>query len=310
MKRILHIVNGAAVSGSLRSPDISDIAYWVESLYQGPLSVTDDITFSTLRRAYWQEVAFWSPDWILNTENEHRPLSTTTQLISELSVYDSIILWFEFDLYDQTMLWYILRQFSQHIEKLPSLFLISPDTFPGVPDFRGLGELRSDQLHQLLGSEERVTSQHISAAIEAWEAYASGDKDQMVSFMKKPQHLPHAKRALSAWLDQEKVSPVMLGGIQRMLLTIIARLGSAPFVRIIGEIMLRYNPDFGLSDRAAAEYIVTLSENPRGLIEFVEGEQSITWKSLGEVFEWGVLTKRGIHIRITESGRMLAQKIT
>jgi len=296
MQPTLHIVNGASVAGNLRTTGIFDIAYWHEALYMGPLKATDDAAFTSMRKDYWLSRQPWPPDWVLMNEKEQRLFPNITQLIPELKNYSSIILWFEFDLYDQTMLWYILRQFHLHPDQLPQLFLISPDTFPGIPDFHGLGQLHPEQLQQLIGTEKAVIQEEITAAIEAWEAYASGNEEKMIALIENQSPLPYLKRALTAHLEQFPQVPTMLGKIQLLMLHTINHLESPLVWRVVGEAMACSNPDYGLSDTAALDLLVRMSEDARGLIEFTHD---------GETVEWDFEKVKETRVVVTENGKHL-----
>jgi hypothetical protein len=54
-------------------------------------------------------------------------------------------------------------------EKVVSLVCVG--SFPGRPDFKGLGELSPDQLRSLLGTRIRVTEEQLSLAQRAWAAF-------------------------------------------------------------------------------------------------------------------------------------------
>ncbi len=197
MKPDLNIVNGGSLAGSLRETGkVSNTLFWRDALYMGPLPLTDDVAFTHVRNEYWGQPA----DWILHTNTVSHFFPTLTDVIPRFSEYGRIVLWFEFDLYDQSMLWYILRQLQQSSIEIPPLYIISPDSFPGIPDFRGMGQLHPKQLEQFFGTEVAVTSAQCSAAATAWEVYTSADEETINRYAQKPNPLPFVSRALNARL--------------------------------------------------------------------------------------------------------------
>lgn len=290
----LHITNGAALAGSLRETGLAnDMAYWREALYQGPLQVTDDLSFAKLRSQYWELPA----DWLLHTSHLTETYPTLTALLPKLRTYSAITLWFEFDLYDQSILWYILRQLENECEQLPPISLISPDEFPGEPDFRGMGQLQPAQLKELLGTEKLLTPADFASCREAWEAYASGNPEKEVHFLSSPTSLPYAKRALQAHLNQRPQPPYNLGEIQLQLLQCIGKLENPLVYRVVGETMATYDRDYGLSDRAALEWLQALAADPRHLIQFTD--------QAGAPKKWVVEDIRTTHLALTAAGKAL-----
>jgi hypothetical protein len=287
MKKDLHIVNGASLAGSLRETGkISDVTYWHEALYMGPLKVLDDPSFTDMRKEYWGRPT----NWVLSDEKGSHFFTNLDSLMAKLTAHESITLWFEFDLFDQSMLWYILRQFKQYPDTLPPLFLISPDTLPGIEDFRGMGQLQPGQLLQLLGTEQPVSKDQMVAAEQLWEVYASANNEEMERLSTQDSPLPYANRALRAHLKQIPQSSRQLGDIQQTMVDIISRLGHIKVYRVIGEIIGTYDRDYGLSDLAALELLAELGDNSRDIIEFTINGKVVDWDP-GKVAEMAVRCK-------------------
>jgi len=67
---------------------------------------------------------------------------------------------------------------------LPAIYLICPDDFPGVKDFRGMGELNGEQLEYLFDNI-RVQLGEIDFAIAAgaWVNYINDDAEKLKSYL-------------------------------------------------------------------------------------------------------------------------------
>ena len=70
--------------------------------------------------------------------------------------YDELILWFEHDLFDQLNLIQVLTWIREHVPASKPVSLICVGSFPGRPDFKGLGELTPKELGPLFATRQRV----------------------------------------------------------------------------------------------------------------------------------------------------------
>ena len=64
--------------------------------------------------------------------------------------YGELVLWFEHDLFDQLNLIQLLTWIRVRLPASKPVSLICIGSFPGRPDFKGLGELLPDELASLL----------------------------------------------------------------------------------------------------------------------------------------------------------------
>ena len=61
----------------------------------------------------------------------------------------NIFAWFEFDLFCQINMVAVLSGLNSRLNAEQKVSLICPSDFPGIDDFRGLGQLSSSQLRVL-----------------------------------------------------------------------------------------------------------------------------------------------------------------
>jgi hypothetical protein len=169
----LHIVNGDSVGEKLigKLAEGSDILVWREILTFGPVfEQLSDSSNGMHPRASFLHSTLGIPVnlYIDNVTAQHAALRKTDS-------YDEVILWFEYDLFDVTILMYLLHWFYDN--KLPSskLQLLWIGTFPGKPNFKGLGELSSEQLLSLIDTWHEVSEEELRLGSEAWKAYTSSD---------------------------------------------------------------------------------------------------------------------------------------
>lgn len=161
----LHILNGdATLTGFNQTGLDGEVLVWREVFSEGPLAARLDADFWN-RRANWISSVFedaagsYQENVLLELEKLNEP-------------YDEINLWFEFDLHCQVNLLGVMQLLKQEVDlTAPALYLICPDSFPGVEDFRGMGQLNGDQLEDLYDTRLHLTEYDFIIATEAWQKY-------------------------------------------------------------------------------------------------------------------------------------------
>src|ERR1700761_1448616 len=141
MSTILHILNGDSTAHSFGHTGLEgDVLVWREILSQGPLQ--ENIASG----------AFWSAReaWICKTFKDtpgHYQEYVLNPLAKLSEPYEEINLWFEFDLHCQANMLGVMAMMRRRTDlSAPAIYLVCPFEYPGVADFRGMGELDSDQL--------------------------------------------------------------------------------------------------------------------------------------------------------------------
>ena len=97
--------------------------------------------------------------------------------------HDEIVLWFEHDLFCQVHLVYLLDWFARRDRGHTRLSLICIDRFPGIENFRGLGELNEEQLKSLLPQRTLISESQLELGARAWAAYSSSTPKQIESLI-------------------------------------------------------------------------------------------------------------------------------
>ena len=168
---MLHIHNGDSTAGTLREFGFpGEHKAFQEVLMEGPAP-------GGLSPGEWLEVRarFLAEAYELKVENCEKDLRDQEAWLRRFSEHDETILWFEHDLFCQINLIYLLDWFSKQSMGKTRLSLICVGEFPGVEDFRGLGQLTSEQLASLFDHRREVTDAELSLAARAWAAYCSAD---------------------------------------------------------------------------------------------------------------------------------------
>ena len=136
---MLHVTNGDSTTATMERAGLAgDLLPWRDVLHEGPVP---DLPHDELRRVRADYLATLGP--VETAEVEAELLVRDERLAGAVDSCEPVVLWFEHDLYDQLQLIQILAglpDFPTRVE------LICIGTFPGRPDFHGLGELEPGEL--------------------------------------------------------------------------------------------------------------------------------------------------------------------
>jgi hypothetical protein len=174
--RFLHVANGTCTTRTIEAAGIPGAcSIWADPLYEGPVpGGLNDIELVDVRTRYlagpadmtWAARAGNNPS--VDPANDLRQWRAT---IERQESYDELILWFEHDLFDQLNLIQLLTWIREHLAATKPVSLICVGSFPGRPDFKGLGELTPDELASLLETRQPVSDPHYELARRAWRAF-------------------------------------------------------------------------------------------------------------------------------------------
>jgi len=148
---------------------------WADPLNEGPVpDGLSDTELLDVRRQYLTEPGdlIWGTwagsDPALDPANDLREWRAA---IERHESYDELVLWFEHDLFDQLNLIQLLTWIHDRVPPSKLVSLICIGSFPGRPDFKGLGELTPEELAPLLETRQPVSGPQYDLARRAWQAF-------------------------------------------------------------------------------------------------------------------------------------------
>lgn len=166
---MLHIANGHSLTSLIERAGIpGEMEVWADPLHEGPVPAVAPAALRAVRAAYLTDAAGGSSD-----REMLAALESTQRVVEESGTQDEIVLWYEHDLFDQLNLVHLLDalQVGHH----PHVSLVSINTFPGHPFFKGMGELQSADIAALFTRRVPVTHAHYETASLAWSAFRAED---------------------------------------------------------------------------------------------------------------------------------------
>jgi hypothetical protein len=240
---MLHIHNGDSTATTLREFGFhGEHVAFQEVLMAGP-------TPASLSGDKWMDVRakFLSEEYDLKLDDCKSDLLKQEATLQRFSEYDEIILWFEHDLFCQINLIYLLGWFSKQPLDKTRLSLICIGEFPGVKDFRGLGQLTGEQLASLFDGRHEVTEQELRLASRAWAGYCSANPEAIERLLEEgTSALPFLESALRLHLARFPSLRNGLGRIENKALELISE-GATGFKSLFPRFAAA-EPVYGLGD--------------------------------------------------------------
>jgi hypothetical protein len=240
---MLHIHNGDSSANTAKESSLPGEHFaWREALIDGPNpGGLEGEEWRNLRAEHLSEA------YGIDENQCRQELWAQEQKLARFSDHEEVVLWFEHDLFCQTILIYLLNWFGEQELGKTKLSLVCIGDFPGKQNFRGLGELSSDELASLFPKRRPVTSAELKLAASAWQAYSSSNPTDIEKFLQTDTSpLAFLSPALRAHLKRFPSTRNGLGRIENTALELIqngsktfkdlfAKFGSAETIYGLGD---------------------------------------------------------------------------
>src|ERR1043166_8391857 len=216
--RMLHVMNGDSMTPIFAASGIPGTAVvYADALIEGPVPEgLGDAELLRVREAFWSGLA---------SDDEPSVLERWDRGVASYADYDEVVLWFEHDLFDQLLLIRHLEWFARQRAR-PPVALICVDRFAGIERFKGLGQLRGEQLASLLPARQKITAEQFDLARRAWQAFRSPDPRRLDDLLATDvRALPFLEPSLRRWLQE---FPAVGSGLSRSEREILSAVAEAP----------------------------------------------------------------------------------
>lgn len=263
---MLHIHNGDSSADTLKKSDLPGEHFaFREALIDGPTPL--DLAGEEWRKLRAHHLA----DFYDLEEKTEFELLTQEQKLASFAEHEEVILWFEHDLFCQTNLLYLLNWFANRDLGNTTLSLICLGEFPGLPNFRGLGELNVEQMASLFDGRHEVSAEENRLATDAWQAYCSPDPTAIEKLIASDTSaMPFLKPALQLHLERFPFVRNGLGRIQNRGLEFIHG-GLQQFVDLFPRFG-KAEPVYGLGDAQFWIALRRMSDAREPLLRIRNGE--------------------------------------
>lgn len=240
----LHVLNGDATATQFKRTRIAgDYIVWRELLSEGP------VIYDETYEKFWKtRIEFLGKTYGDSDSKCKLKVLDEFRKLDNFADYDEVILWFEHDLACQINLMFLLNWFSTKELGNTKLSLICLNQYPGIGNFRGLGQLSPGQLSKLLPKRQTIRDHDLQFAALIWKAYCSSDPRQLERLVNSEDfsRFPYLKNVLVAHLQRFPWTDNGLNKIERELLAIVTN-GADSENAIIQE-MLDRDKVLGVTD--------------------------------------------------------------
>jgi len=217
--RFLHVANGTSTTTSIEASDIGGaVSIWADPLCEGPVpgGISDDALVDV-------RASFLSNPDDPSSADPVNDLRQWRRAIDEAGAYDELVLWFEHDLFDQLNLIQLLTYVRAHVPADTAVSLVCIGSFPGRPQFKGLGELPPEEFPGLLAQRQTVTGEQYAAAAHAWDAFRTPSPLPVEGLLRAgTPALPFLAPALRRLLEEYPATGDGLSRTERRLLQLTA----------------------------------------------------------------------------------------
>jgi hypothetical protein len=265
---MLHIHNGDFSAERARQSSMpGEHLAWREALIEGP-------TPAGVSGAEWRQLRARHLTEFYGDPNETESgLRIQEDQLASYPDHEEVILWFEHDLFCQTNLIYLLNWFAERPLGNTKLSLICVGQFPGLPNFRGLGELSPGQMASLFDGRHEVSYVENTLASAAWQAYCSPSPTAIQTLLETDTSaMPFLKPALQLHLERFPSVSNGLGRIQNRGLGFIH-----DGVRSFVDLFPRFGdsePIYGLGDAQFWNSLRRMGEAREPLVNIESGNAS------------------------------------
>jgi hypothetical protein len=267
--RILHVTNGDCAADLLRLADVpGQVTLTADLLHEGPIPppTLAPERWRKVRARYLAESGYEGYDECLSR------LTEWDRALEGFRAYEEVVLWFEHDLFDQLHLIRLLDGFGRREVGWTRLSLICIGEFPGLPRFRGLGQLDPVDMAALLETRQPVRDEQMRLARHAWRVFCSAEPIGIELLLRRDTSaLPYLAGALLRHLEE---FPSLRNGLSRTehqaLMAVAAADGSASFEEVFETAQDMDEPAF-LGDVPFLLRLRGLAARPRPLLRIEPG---------------------------------------
>jgi len=206
-ENILHISNGDILTQKLQETDLmsGDYFTWNEMLCEGPTEIEVESSSSIHKRK-----SFLKRYYRIDPEYYDSKFVSQLKKIENLDRYDTIILWFEYDLFCHiNMIAAISMLLRSGAEKKP-VYLVCSGKIPKEKKMYGLGELSDKQLKDHYQNKILLSIDDLKLAEHVWTLYCESNPSRIAGQIKKQSSFEYLSTCLRAHLQR---FPNMLTGL-------------------------------------------------------------------------------------------------
>ncbi len=178
MTKTLHVLNGDSTAKILENSEIKgDVIVWRELLCDGPLhkNVGSDEFWLNRYTFFENELGVERLEYFDKTIKEIVKLE-------DVSVYNEVVLWFEFDLFCQVNLLALCTYLLDNYVKKVNYYLVCTGNEEGKEQLQPLSNYSSEEYQTLYDNKITLSKTSLEYAKECWNVFVKNDFEQLKNF--------------------------------------------------------------------------------------------------------------------------------
>ncbi len=203
----LHITNGDSLTQRMKELNlvVGDFLTWREMLCEGPTEIEVETELSIKKRK-----AFLKKYYRIDSSDYEEKFISQLKKIDQLTTYNQIILWFEYDLFCHiNMIAAISLLLRKGINDIP-VYLVCSGRIEHEKKLFGLGELSDAQLKNHYQNKVLLNRDDLELASHVWTLYCESKPQKIAGQIKKHSSFEYLSICLRAHLQR---FPNMLTGL-------------------------------------------------------------------------------------------------
>ena len=239
--KTLHIVNGDSLTEQMQELNLpGELIVWRELLCEGPTLQEIDKDFFKLRKKFLRQAYDISSD-----DYEERFISEIRRL-KKLSNYDSIVLWFEFDLFCHINMLAAINLLIEKNKDIP-ISLVCSKKLKGEKELKPLSQLNPEELYNHYKNRINLTSEDIEVALLIWELYCSNNPMKLKLQIKTNTNFEYLSSSIRAHIERFPNSITGINTLEKNVLKLIDNHEIKNENHLLGY-ALQYQGYYGYSD--------------------------------------------------------------
>ena len=178
MKTTVHILNGDSTLYSLQKSRLKgEYIVWRELLCEGPL--VKDVGSDEFWR---QRYEYFETELQVSKLEYYDKTIKELIKIEDLSTYNEVVLWFEYDLFCQVNLMALCAYLLKHYKKDILYYLICVGNEEGRNGWQTLADFSPTEYQNLYENRTKLSRDDLLYANECWKVFVEGTKEDLKSF--------------------------------------------------------------------------------------------------------------------------------
>ena len=241
-EKLLHITNGDGLTEKLRQLKVSgDIVVWREMLSEGPtVAEVGSAEFKRIRKNFLKGTY-----GITAAEYQEKFLSELEKL-ADISEYEEIVLWFEFDLFSHMNMLALISFLMQGEKQIP-FYLVCSGRLKGEIELQPLSELPMKHLEKHYKCKIELTRDDLEIATLIWELYSGDKPKRLISEIKKTSNFEYLSSCIRAHIERFPNAKSGLNTLENNVLKLIQEHEISSLNQLLGY-ALQYQGYYGYGD--------------------------------------------------------------